>query len=287
MAIHALSRLAPLLAFGVMGCAQIVTFDDYSYDLDPCGPQPPSCDSGEDVAYVMTGFDMARERAGRIRDGFDLDATSESICGQRDFTSPAGESGVDNQLAGIVELYESLEGVNVGQQSRQAFLRGEGISVLRLRGVDSLENDDCVDVSSRRARLPASQPISSLDMDGNGTLDPGLAFEVDAPTVRDATGCIVNGVLHARFPTAPSVVPGIASEVIAEQQRLRANLSATEVRGALGGAISVDSLLDAPEIVEFLRARADISPSSRSARDCRSISFGVVFEGVPASVITR
>jgi hypothetical protein len=271
------------------GCAQIVTFDEYTYDIDPCGSQPPECETGNDLAYITTVLDLAREGTGNTRDGFDLDATSEAICGQRDLISPSGVSGVDNQLAPIVELYESLEGVNVGSQLREAFLRGEGLTLIRLRGVDSLENDACVDVSSRTARLPASEPLSSLDSNGDGLIDPSVAFEVEAPTMRDATGCIINGVLHARFPPVPTVIPGIAGEVIAERQRMRASISTSSIQGALGGALSVDGLIGGvpPEIVEFLRGRADISPSSPTARDCESISFGVVFDGVPASVITR
>ena len=57
----------------------------------------------------------------------------------------------------------------------------------------------------------------------------------------------------------------------------------------MGGALSVDGLEDglAPEFVELLRGRADIRPSSPTARDCGSISFGLVFEGVPAGVVLR
>ena len=274
-----------LLAWNA-GCAQIVAFDEYTYDIDPCGPQPVSCDSGSELVYVMTSFDLPRMSGGR-RDGFDLDATSEPICGQPDLISPGGETGIDNQASAIVELYESLERVNVGVQSREGFLRGEGLLVLGLRGVDSVENDDCVDLTSRAARVPASVPLSSLDVNGDGVLDANLPFEVEAATFRDATACIIDGVVHARFGTALTRTPGIVGEVTAERMRMRMSITPTSVSGTLGGALLLDGLAGgiAPEIVEFLRARADIGPSSPTARDCESISFAVVFEGTPAVVL--
>lgn len=286
-------NLAPslmgLAAVGLsVGCAQIVTFDEYTYDVDPCGPPPVSCDSGNELAYVLTSFDVARARAGR-RDGFDLDATEEPICGQNDWTSPRGEAGIDNQLSGIIELYESLEGVNVGETAQADFLRGEGLVVIALRGVDSLENDDCVDLSSRTARVPSSLPLSSLDVDGDGVLDANLPFEVEAARFRDASACIIDGVIHARFGNALAIAPGLTGEIMGERLRARMAISSSGIDGVIGGALSLDGFgASVPEeIVEFLRGRADIGPSSPTARDCQSISFGVVFEGLPATIEAR
>ena len=283
---HFASALTCIAGLSVSaGCAQVVNFDEYTYDIDPCGPQPVSCDSGSEMAYVMTSFDIPRAVGGR-RDGFDLDATSDPICGQQDLTSPRGEGGVDNQVSATVELYEGLERVNVGVQAREGFLRGEGLVVLGLRGVDSLENDNCVDLSSRSARVPTSLPLSSLDVDDDGTLDPNLSFEVEAAAYRDPTACIIAGVVHARFGTVLTRTPGIVGEVTAERMRMRMSITPSSVQGTIGGALLLDGLLGgiAPEIVEFLRGRADIGPSSPSARDCESISFAVVFEGTPAMV---
>jgi hypothetical protein len=284
------SLAALLVAASASGCSQVVVFDGYTYDIDPCGPQPPSCGSSRDVHFVIQDLTIPPTRSGRVRDGFDLDATDEPICGQPDSVSPEGEAGIDNQLAPLLELYEAAAMVDVSAERRAAHLRGEELVVIGLRGVDDLDDDDCVEVVVRAARVPAETPLEALDVDGDRLLDPGLALDLGPPSLRDATACIRDGVLHARFDDALTQVPGFITEVRSFRGRARLRLSPdpmTEVRltGVLGGGIPVDDLQTAlpAEVVEFLRGRADLRPSSRDARDCAAISWALAVDAVPAT----
>jgi hypothetical protein len=277
---------APLLAAVLAaGCAQLVTFDEYTYDIDPCGPQPPACAAAGERYYVFTEVRVPPASAGRVRDGFDLDGTDEPVCGQPDFTSPRGERGIDNQTAGVIELYESLVGIDVAAERREAHLRGEDLLVLALTGLDDLSEDDCVEVTVRGARVPEGTELSTLDADGDGLVDAGLTFDLAVPTLRDGTACIRDGVVHARFGTTLTRLPGFAEELRSERGRMRMPITASDARGGIfGGAVPLEDLARGlpAEILEFLRGRADISPSERDARDCASISWALALDAVEA-----
>lgn len=280
----ALALAVALAPLPLSGCAQLVTFDEYTYDLDPCGPQPPSCDLGPVRYYVVTTFRVPPATGGRVRDGFDLDATEESICGHPDFTSPEGDPGIDNQTAAVIELYESLSEVDTSADRRAEHLRGENILVLALSGLDDLTDDDCFEVTVRGARVPEGTELASLDDDGDGLLDPDLTFDLGVSTLRDASACLRDGVVHARFGEARTRLPGFPEELRSIRGRLRLAITDSDASGILGGAVPLDDLSRGlpAEIVEFLRSRADIAPSSRDARDCDSISWALALDAVPA-----
>lgn len=282
-------RAAPVLALvalPLVGCTQAVVFDGYTYDLDPCGPQPPSCASSRDAYFVLRDLSIPPAGSGRTRDGFDLDATDDAICGQADFVAPDGREGIDNQLAPLLELYEGVAMVDVSAERRATYLRGEDLVVIGLRGVDDLVDDDCVEVVVRGARVPAGVPLESLDADGDGLLDPGLAFDLGPPSLSDATACVQDGVLHARFADTLTQLPGFVAEVRSTRARARLALApdGRSATGLVGGGIPLDDLEGAlpTEIVEFFRGRADLRPSTREARDCDAISWGLRFDLVTA-----
>ena len=133
--------------------------------------------------------------------------------------------------------------------------------------------------------MPEGVTVADLAVDLDGELDPGLTWDYGTPLLRDATACTIDGVVHAQFPEAVVSFLGVAAEVTAERTRIRMPIAADRVTGAsLGGSLCLTDLMRVlpPELVEFLRPRADIAPSTRDARDCSSISFGLTFEAVPA-----
>ena len=83
--------------------------------------------------------------------GLDLDQGSGEGCTHAEFTTPLGETGIDNQeyrALGCGATIRDRDG-NGGEQSaglRQFHASGEWTQVLLLRGVDSLENDPAVEV---------------------------------------------------------------------------------------------------------------------------------------------
>ena len=54
------------------GCTSLVSVDGYSFDVDPCPPQPRECEGGRELAFVVRSSDVARADAEGRREGFDL-----------------------------------------------------------------------------------------------------------------------------------------------------------------------------------------------------------------------
>lgn len=132
--------------------------------------------------------------------GLDLDdgkgASDPEGCAHEEFTSPAGDAGIDNQeyrALGCKAEWRGLDG-NGGDQligMRQFFASGEWTQVILLRGVDSLENDPQVDV------IYANTPDKPL-VSAAGKFLPGGSFTISntPPRHRNALkGRIENGVL--------------------------------------------------------------------------------------------
>lgn len=275
---RSLLKLALVLA---TGCTSLVSVDQYSFDVDPCPPQPRECEGGREVAFVVRSSDVARADAEERRDGFDLDGTDAPICGQRDHIAPDGRTAIDNQMAGILELYEDIAGMSFREHAEAQILAGENIQLVVLSHVDDLEHDDCIEVTQRTGLFP--QDVSSVDADGDGLLDPGLTLDYLPARGHDASACIVDGVVHGRFPPLVDTLAGTTIEATVDRGRLRMPITPEGSIGALlGGSIRISELTALPPaVIEFLRPRADLDPSSLAARDCSSISFGVLLDLVP------
>lgn len=132
--------------------------------------------------------------------GLDLDgdggAGSGSGCPQQDFVSPTGEKGIDNQeyrAQGCKLEWRNANGepsdVTVGM--KQFMASGEWTQVLLLRGVDSLVNDDDVEV------IYGNTPDAPY-ADSEGNFLPGGTFTISTEPPRHRNvlkGRIRNGVL--------------------------------------------------------------------------------------------
>jgi len=132
--------------------------------------------------------------------GLDLDGDGgkggKADCGQKDFVSPQGWQGVDNQeyrVMGCKLEWRGVDGMpsDIAVGPRQFHLSGEWTQVILLRGVDSLENDDEVEV------IYGNTPDRPF-VDSNGQFLPGATFTIstDPPRERNLLrGKIRNGVL--------------------------------------------------------------------------------------------
>jgi hypothetical protein len=132
--------------------------------------------------------------------GLDLDGSDgprgKADCGQKDFRTVTGETGIDNQeyrVMGCKSEWRSADGMPSDQQigMRQFHVSGEWTQVLLLRGVDSLDNDP--DVTVIYANTP-DRPF----VDNEGRFLPGASFTIsDAPPRHRNVlkGRIENGVL--------------------------------------------------------------------------------------------
>jgi hypothetical protein len=129
--------------------------------------------------------------------GLDLDEGVEGdTCAQPEFVSPEGQTGIDNQeyrAMGCSAEWRGRGGSGGEQEAgtRQFLASGEWTQVILLRGVDSVQNDDHVEV------IFANTPDRPM-VDGNGRFLAGASFSVSdkPPRHRNALiGRIENGVL--------------------------------------------------------------------------------------------
>lgn len=125
----------------------------------------------------------------------DVDAPGES-CSHEEFTAPDGRTGIDNQeyrVMGCTLEWRGKDGIggDLLTGMRQFHASGEWTQVILLRGVDSLENDDDVEV------IYANTP-DRPQLDSHGNFLPGYSFTISdkPPRHRNALhGHIVGGVL--------------------------------------------------------------------------------------------
>lgn len=128
--------------------------------------------------------------------GLDLDSLGDDGCANEEFTSPHGQTGIDNQeyrVMGCTLEWRGVDGVqgDIASGTRQFHASGEWTQVILLRGVDSLQDDPEVDV------IYANTPDRPMT-DSTGRFLPGASFSISdkAPRHRNALkGRIANGVL--------------------------------------------------------------------------------------------
>lgn len=134
--------------------------------------------------------------------GLDLDgdggkgAAGEDGCAQQDFTTPTGEKGIDNQeyrVMGCKLEWRGVDGMpsDVSVGMKQFHASGEWTQVILLKGVDSLVNDDDVEV------IYGNTPDRPF-VDTKGNFLRGATFTISdvPPRHRNVLrGRIVNGVL--------------------------------------------------------------------------------------------
>jgi len=133
--------------------------------------------------------------------GLDLDGdggkgSGGADCGQQDFVSPSGVKGIDNQeyrVQGCKLEWRGVDGMpsDTAVGMKQFMNSGEWTQVILLRGVDSLENDDDVEV------IYANTPDRPM-LDGQGNFLPGATFTISNKPPRHRNvlkGSIRNGVL--------------------------------------------------------------------------------------------
>lgn len=243
--------------------------------------------------------------------GIDLDEGGDEGCSHEEFTTPAGETGIDNQeyrVMGCTLEWRGVDGVqgDIASGMRQFHASGEWTQVILLRGVDSLENDDSVEVVY--ANTP-DRPMS----DSNGKFLPGASFTISdkAPRHRNVLhGRIVNGVLT----TSPEDIvltqtwgQGGARDIRGNRTKFdyrRARLRLTfqpdgSVKGFLGGYRPVFDVIHSPAIggagsaivagidcaqeLQTLRQMADGIRNPRTGK-CEGVSSAMQVTAIPAFV---
>jgi hypothetical protein len=244
--------------------------------------------------------------------GLDLDGGSQAdTCEHENFVTPTGEKGIDNQeyrALGCTLEYRGVDGISNDMEKglAQFMASGEWTQVILLRGVDSLQNDDDVEVIyANTADRPA--------VDTKGKFLPGGSFTINETGARHRNvlhGRIVDGVLTtdpANIALAQTWGQGGARDIRGNRgqyhfakARLRLRFQPDgSVTGMVGGyrplldVIEAESLggagtalvagIDCSSYLKTLQKMADGLKDPRTGQ-CQGISSAFQISGVPAFV---
>jgi len=186
------------------------------------------------------GFDYY-EVEGKYSWGLNLDGE----VGPGDFTHPDGGEGIDNQVyraVGCIIGFRGPDGVEFIFQDKAIIDERYNRMMIELTGVDSLENDDAVEVSLYRG-------MDRLLTDATGEkVMPGGSQRVDmrwgAGLVRHTTGRIADGVLTTE-PIPEVVIPwhnlNVASVHVIRDFRFVIDLAPDGATGLIAGYADVDT----------------------------------------------
>jgi hypothetical protein len=164
--------------------------------------------------------------------------------GPHDFTSPDGEKGIDNQMyraLGCVRSYRDGQTANDYFESLEIAKDSYNRSMIEITGVDSLTNDDSVDVTWYRGLDPLL-----TDATGDNVM-PGGSERVDARFgkrfIQHMHGKIVNGELitepaDIRFPWATF---GLPTDEFVHGMRLKLKLTPTGAQGLMAGYTDIET----------------------------------------------
>lgn len=138
---------------------------------------------------------MQKTLQGKVAPGLDLDAGATDGCGHAEFKGLDGRSGIDNQVyraMGCTRNYRGVDGQagDIVKGWNNLLATGEQSIVMLVRGVDSLANDDHVELI---VATTDDRPV----LDSKRGFVTGASFTVsDNPRWRNVlTGRIVDGVL--------------------------------------------------------------------------------------------
>lgn len=279
-------------------CAALGACGDGATPAADAGAPRAACDSpGRQLGVILVSYGFARVDPMRaaVVEGFDLDRHTSGVgdpvgCRHADFTSPDGLPGIDNQVARLLPVVDSMTGGAFDGLIQAAVNNGQLLVAVTLEGVDDLRDDACVTLRFQRVQ---GQPFVGSDM----RIDPGQTFDLSRgePETR-AAARITGGVLEAGPFELPLPVAALDARFVLDLHgaRIRATVRPDGgLSGVLGAGISVREFGDTisrygigaslqSSIGGALRLFADLAPDDAGA--CTQISAGLRFDARPAFV---
>lgn len=281
-----ISRLGLVALFALPGCGDGLM--DYWFDHDGYVYEKAH-------ANVMREFDFFGENEFGIAEGFDLDGKvstnrDESTCYSQDYTSPMGETGIDNQLAKVWADIEPLVGEAVRGLIQGSINEGRFLMMVELTGVDDLVNDS--DVTLHLFRGTLNPLIGTL-----GLISPNQTYAFDnsfaSSVVKNVE--IVDGVVEAgpvEFQV-PIDILEVQFPLHVSNGRIRFEIKEDGTfEGMIGGFVDVDYVLgillnsDASQEAELVRPIfEDNADMNRVDGRCRMFSSAYKFTGTTGFVV--
>jgi cytochrome c5 len=293
------TALAPLLALVTAATLAV----GCSSPSEPAQRVGDRCVGGTSHTSIVSKLAFARQKEG-VTAGFDIDGfTSDGFqseqqetlsCSQMDFEDANGKQGIDNQLARLMPLLDTVTAADVNLIIKGAIENGQLLTTVTLDGVDDLQNDPCVEVTFKAA-------LGTPTLGTDDELDPSQTFEHDTtgPTSR-AIGAIKDGYLEVGPFELDLLVVVFAEKfnLHLSRARVRTKLDPSEpgrMVGAIGGGVKIQEL---EEIIQqfdlnsgerdaaanFIKGLGDLDYDP-ATKKCGSISVGVTMSGRRAYLV--
>ncbi|MCC6805835.1 MAG: hypothetical protein IT381_00305 [Deltaproteobacteria bacterium] len=272
--------------------------------LTACGaakesnPSASCAVSGRTRSAIVTRFGFVRPDPAQpeVAAGFDLDGRKSDDrdargCRQPDFTAPDGVLGVDNQLARLLPLIDSMSGGALDGAVSSAINNGQLLVAITVDGLDDRCNDDSVTLRLQRV---SGTPLVGADQ----RIDPGQTFELDPEGGESAIAARVkNGFVEAGPSSLELPVSILDAQFPASFHGARVRLRLSDdgaIDGVLGGGLDREELmthvrgftLEADFVTALdaaLELFADLDPDASGA--CRQFSAAIELEARPAFVL--
>lgn len=200
-----------------------------TYNPDLAGPEPVQPRYVE--TSVGTGMDL---------DGSSSDAGSATTCGHANFTSPEGQTGIDNQMYRVIGCVGGVRssGFHAGiiQQNIKEHVGNR--TLIEISGVEDERNDTQVEVAIYKGKDP-------LIEDAAGKVTPFQTQRIDPAmghAVQRAKGRIVDGVLITDpiEMDLPFFMVSARGSVQLHDMRMRLQLGDVQAAGMIGGYSDIE-----------------------------------------------
>lgn len=255
-----------------------------------------TCATGKDKGAVIVKMKFARQMAGNVSEGFDIDGYTASrgdpkTCGHASFTSPTGAPGIDNQFSAVLPAIDQQTNGALDGELQDAINGGMLLMGMQINHLDSTTNDGCVDIKFVRL---TGMPTVGTDK----FLDPNQTFDTDKTGPMSATkGTIKDGYLNAGPFDLGIPIRILDANFVLNVHNARISMKLgndNDMPGVLGGGVGVQDILDnlmkyaigaelKKMLPDLLNGIADLDLDTQSMK-CRQFSVAMSFSGKNAFI---
>lgn len=276
--------------------------------LAGCGTEPvtgPAEKKPVTQAGVITFATFARvlDDKKHIAEGLDVDGLVSPdgdgpSCGMKDFTSPDGEPGIDNQFGGLLPIIEGYVGSeNIGQLLATAIADGQLLILMTIEDLDDPVNDDHVTV-----HIAAGTGLPLLDTQGKFITYQTFGIDRVTAPVSTIPGSVKDGVLHLGPGEAVLPVRVLDARFNLDLYGVKGRIELTpddggglHMKGILAGGLAVSdfkgiitSLNIGSDVISMatglIGLLADLALDDEDGK-CKQVSAGLRVEATPAFVL--
>lgn len=235
---------------------------------------------------IITEMWFARVNEG-VTNSVNLDG-DELGCGQEDYVSPGGETGVDNSFGSLIPILELTEGAAIEVYIQDLINKGEVLIMMEMEDLDDPYEDECVNVNLLRG---LGEPTVGTDK----IIESGQTFDrnLELPQSRVEAQVLSGGILEAsplEF-RLPFQIFDIQLEFVLHGSTLRFEQGVDgHHTGIVAGGLYINEIIDFVSgrddidigdlITDFVTSKADLWPDENG--QCQGISVVFEFKAKPA-----